>query len=595
MKNFYLKNKKYIIFFLIFLLYFRLTIPLINWYFREVSKCFKLEINIAETDNLLKCVYTLFKKPQILLIFVFISFLIILATYNVIYTIKKVKIETEGIKYKNKDGTFGTADWSTIEEAKEFLSVGKEDGIVFGQTTEGESVCLPEDTFLNKNIAVFGASGSRKTRAFVILNILVQASLGKSIVCTDPKGELYKKCAKYLVKKGYNVKLLNLVNPEYSDCWNPIAEVETETDAQVFAEVVIANTEINRSKGGDEFWTRTEQNLLKALILHIVYEVEDENKKNMGYLYSIISSGDIKKIDKVFEHSKGAARMSYNIYAQATDVVKQSTVTGLATRLQIFQTDEINAVTMKNDIDLEDIGSRKSACFCISSDMDTTFSFLFSLFFSFLFIKLIRKADRNESGRLDVETKLMLDEFTNVGKLLDIEVKLSTIRSRALSCIFIFQSITQLQNRYDVWQELLGNCDTKLVFGCNDMLSATYVSDLLGVSTVETSAIRKEAGFDGKLTLGKQNISISKRNLSNPDEIIKQDNDELIVIVRAKKALKLRKFDYSQHYLSKEMEEIKIEEYKEKLKINKDFFQNNTNEEEVVLPTFDDFFRRKNK
>lgn len=595
MKNFYLNNKKQIIISIIFLIYFRFTIPFINWYLEEIEKCFKVEINLVKTNNLLNCVYALFKVPLILTIFAFISVLIILTTYNIIYTIKKVKIETEGIKYKNKDGTFGTADWSTIEEAKEFLSVGKEDGIVLGQTEDGQTICLPENTYLNKNMAIFGASGSRKTRAFVIINILVQAALGKSIVCTDPKGELYKKCAKYLVKKGYDVKLLNLVNPEYSDCWNPIAEVETETDAQVFAEVVIANTEINRSKGGDEFWTRTEQNLLKALILHIVYEVEDENKKNMGYLYSIISSGDIKKIDEVFEHSKGAARMSYNIYSQATDVVKQSTVTGLATRLQIFQTDKINAVTMKNDIDLESIGSRKSACFCISSDMDTTFSFLFSLFFSFLFIKLIRKADRNESGRLDNEVKLMLDEFTNVGKLLDIEVKLSTIRSRALSCIFIFQSITQLQNRYDVWQELLGNCDTKLVFGCNDMLSATYVSDLLGVSTVETSAIRKEAGFDGKLTLGKQNLSISKRNLSNPDEIIKQNNDELIVIVRGKKALKLKKFDYSNHYLSKEMEEIKIEEYKKKLEINKNFIQNNRKEEEVVLPTFEEFLRRKNK
>lgn len=188
MKKFYLKNKKYIMIFLIIFLYIRLTIPIINWYIEEVNKCFKLEINLLETKSLLQCIYALFRMPQISIVFVFISFLILLTTYNATYTIKKVKIETEGIKYKNKDGTFGTADWSSIEEAKEYLSIGKEDGIVFGKTPEGESVCLPEDTFLNKNIAVFGASGSRKTRAFVILNILVQAALGKSIVCTDPKG-----------------------------------------------------------------------------------------------------------------------------------------------------------------------------------------------------------------------------------------------------------------------------------------------------------------------------------------------------------------------------------------------------------------------
>lgn len=188
MKKIYLKNKKHIIVFLIVCLYIRLTVPAIKWYIEEINKCFKLEINLLEIKNLMQCIYTLFKIPQISIVFAFISVLVLLATYNVIYTIKKVKIENEGIKYKNKDGTFGTADWSNIEEAKEYLSIGKEDGIVFGKTPEGESVCLPEDTFLNKNIAVFGASGSRKTRAFVILNILVQAALGKSIVCTDPKG-----------------------------------------------------------------------------------------------------------------------------------------------------------------------------------------------------------------------------------------------------------------------------------------------------------------------------------------------------------------------------------------------------------------------
>lgn len=155
MKNFYLKNKKYIIFFPIFLLYIRLVIPIISWYLEHVSICFNLGSNLTETNSIANCIYVLFKIPQILIIFAVISLLITLTTYNVRYTIKKVKIENEGIRYKDKDGTFGTADWGTIEEAKEFLSVGKEDGIVFGQTANGESVCLPEDTFLNKNIAVF--------------------------------------------------------------------------------------------------------------------------------------------------------------------------------------------------------------------------------------------------------------------------------------------------------------------------------------------------------------------------------------------------------------------------------------------------------
>lgn len=46
--------------------------------------------------------------------------------------------------------------------------------------------------------------------------------------------------------------------------------------------------------------------------------------------------------------------------------------------------------------------------------MDGTFDFIASLFFSFLFIKLIRLADNNPNGKLDVETYFLLDEFPNI-------------------------------------------------------------------------------------------------------------------------------------------------------------------------------------
>ena len=134
----------------------------------------------------------------------------------------------------------------------------------------------------------------------------------------------------------------------------------------------------------------------------------------MGYLYSILASGDLKTVDNVFKNSKGATKASYNIYAQATDIVKQSIVTGLATRLQIFQTDNIKAMTMKRDINLDLPGKAKCAYFCVSSDMDSTFDFLAGLFFSFLFIRLTRQADRNRNGKLNNETYFILDEFPNI-------------------------------------------------------------------------------------------------------------------------------------------------------------------------------------
>lgn len=257
------------------------------------------------------------------------------------------------------------------------------------------------------------------------------------------------------------------MNPTFSNGTRFIKFVEDETDAQIFSQIVIEGTQLNRKASGDEFWNRGEQNLLKALLLYVI-NYETEKNKNMGFIYDILASGNINKIDRIFENTDGPTRLSYNIYAQATDIVKQSVVTGLATRLQIFQTDKIRNITNKDEIKFENIGNKKSCVFVVTSDTNSTFDFLSTLFFSFLFIRLIKQADENSNGRLKVETSLILDEFVNIGRIVDFEKKLATTRSRGINIFMIFQNIAQLKNRYDndVWQEILGNADTKICMGC---------------------------------------------------------------------------------------------------------------------------------
>ena len=285
------------------------------------------------------------------------------------------------------------------------MSIGKNDGIIIGETDDHEIITLPMDTYLNKNIAVFGSSGSKKSRGFAIPNgiELAQEELQKkikremSLVFTDPKGELYRKLTKYLETKGYDVKVFNLVNPTYSNAANFIKFVEDETDAQIFSQIVIEGTQLARKSGGDEFWNRGEQNLLKALLLYVINYVEKEEDKSIGFIYDVLASGNIKQIDKLFFDTSGPTRLSYNIYAQATDIVKQSVVT----RLQVFQTDKIRNITNKDEISFEDIGNKKTCVFVVTSDTNSAFDYLSTLFFTFLFIKLIKQADENPDGRLE--------------------------------------------------------------------------------------------------------------------------------------------------------------------------------------------------
>ena len=158
-----------------------ITIPIIITYIHMLEDSMNIQISIG----------------TVLIICLIINGIIVLTVKNIILTKTNAKIEVEGIKLKNKDGTHGTADWGTKEEIKKYLSIGKRDGIILGQTDEGELITLPLNTYLNKNIAVFGASGSKKSRGFAIPNIieLVQEQLqlivgrNMSLVITDPKGE----------------------------------------------------------------------------------------------------------------------------------------------------------------------------------------------------------------------------------------------------------------------------------------------------------------------------------------------------------------------------------------------------------------------
>lgn len=583
---------------------------IVTLYFKILEKCFDMQI-LKGAENIFNAPKIIICNPGLILTAIFIIVIGVLSFINIKRFLKGTNEENEGINFKQKDGTHGTANFTEAQELSNILVIGNEEntnGLIIGKTLDtDEIIILPDDfTSLNRNIVIIGASGSGKSRKHIVPNILKIAEQEerlkniecamfekKNIVCTDPKGELYSKCCKTLENKGYNVYLFNLVDPVHSDCIDILGLIETKLDAQVFAKVVISTTQNIGSKKGDEFWQDTQENLLKALLLHIVFEVEDKSKKNMKYLYSILSSGDIKKIDRVFQNSKDETKIAYNIYAQATDTIKQSVITGLATKLQIFQLNEINAITQKNDIDFSDLNDEKVAIFCVTSDMDTTMNFLNSLFFSFLYIKTIRMADNNKNKCLNRALAINLDEFPNIGQIPDFIQKLSTTRSRGIMTTVVCQNISGLENLYpnNLWQSIIGNSDIKIVMGCNDILTAEYISKILGVATVENNSLRKTAGLDGQLDLGNEGLATTSRNLMNADEILRMDNNEQLVMIRGQRPFKCKKFDYSEYRIASEMEEIEIAKYKKEVTLG----INTVEREEIKLPTFEEFIKSKRK
>lgn len=333
------------------------------------------------------------------------------------------------LKYSNS-GSYGTAGYMTPKEVEavfEVTDVKKCSGIILGEL-DGKVIALPNSTQLNKNIAVYGAPGSMKSRAFVRNMILGCIRRGESMIVTDSKTELYSDMAEYARAQGYCVRVFNLVTPENSDSWDCLGEVNgSELMAQTFTDVVIANTGSERE---DHFWDNAELNLLKSLVLFVDSSPETMTK-TFPEVYRMITMNNETALNKIFDRLPVThpAKAPYNIFKQASDTVRSGIIIGLGTRLQILQNSAIQNIISHKEIDLELPGRQKCAYFVVISDQDSTFEVLSSLFFSFLFIKLVRYADRyGDNGRLPVPVHIIGDEWPNIGKVVDLPQKISTVR-----------------------------------------------------------------------------------------------------------------------------------------------------------------------
>ncbi|MPM87828.1 hypothetical protein SDC9_134928 [bioreactor metagenome] len=240
---------------------------------------------------------------------------------------------------------------------------------------------------------------------------------------------------------------------------------------------------------------------------------------------------------------------------------------GLGTRLQVLQSEAVRQITRYSDIDLAEPGKSKCVYYIILDDQNSSLEFLSSLFFAFLFIKLVRYADSTPEGRCKVPVNIVLDEMNNIGVIPDFSRRLSTIRSRSLQVLMCCQNLPQIQNRYpnNLWAELLGNADTQLMLGCTDDVSADFFSSRSGDMTVEvnsTQTVRQSIALAQIIPQYRYTEGLGRRRLLTPDEVLRLPNDELLIIIRGQKVLRAKKFDYTSHPYAKGCVKVSIQDYR---------------------------------
>lgn len=402
-------------------------------------------------------------------------------------------------------------------------------------------------------------SGSGKSASYSIPN--AHQMLG-SYVFTDPKGELYDRTAGYLKEHGYEIKVLNLVRPQFSDGYNPLMHISSELDVDVIASTIIKGQQAEGGKQ-DPFWDDSAEMLLKALIYYLM-ATRPEEEQNLASCAELVRAANSNGGNNMLSELIGQlpydhpARMYYKSIEIAPEKTYSSILSTLQSKLGKFDSKEIAELTSTDTIDFEDIGNKKTAVYVISSDTHTAYDFLLTIFFSQMIQQLYDYADQN-GGALKEQTFFILDEFANIGKIPDFDKKISTSRSRKISFSVILQNIDQLEAVYEKsYETIMGNCDTHVFLGSNSYKTVEYFSKALGEKTIErdsTSINRDRQNWKTGKSVSDQ---VMARALMTPDELRRLDNDMCIIFEKGIKPVKARKFYYFKHPMAKELKACEI-------------------------------------
>ena len=402
-------------------------------------------------------------------------------------------------------------------------------------------------------------SGSGKSASYSIPNAFQM--LG-SYVFTDPKGELYDKTAGYLRKNGYEIKVLNLVNPANSDGYNPLLHIRNEIDVDVIANTIVKGQK-SETSGSDPYWDDMAEMLLKALIYYLM-ATRPEEEQNLASCSELVraanSNGGSNLLTELmsqlpYDHP---ARTNYKSIEIAPEKTYSSILSTLQSKLGKFDSKEIAELTSTDTIDFADIGNKKTAVYVISSDTHTAYDFLLTIFFSQMIQQLYDYADQN-GGSLKVPTYFILDEFANIGKIPDFDKKISTSRSRKISFSVILQNVDQLEAVYEKsYETIMGNCDTHLFLGSNSYKTLEYFSKQLGEKTIGRDSISINKDKQNHKTGKSVSDQVMARALMTPDELRRLDNDLCIIFEKGIKPIKARKYYYFEHSMAKEMSRYAI-------------------------------------
>lgn len=464
----------------------------------------------------------------------------------VYFKAKNAKKYRPGVEY-------GSARWGTADDIKPFIDPKFDQNILLTQT---ERVMVGRNKIpkynINKNVLVIGGSGSGKTRFHIKPNLM---QMNASYIVTDPKGTVVLECGKMLQRGGYEIKILNTIDFKQSMKYNPFRYIYCENDILKLVNCIMENTKGEDSKGGEDFWAKAEALYYQALIAYIWYEAPEE-EKNMTTLLEMLNASEVREDDENFKNAvdlmfdalekrdpQHFAVRQYKKYKMAAGKTAKSILISCGARMAPFDIREVRELMEGDELELEKIGDRKTALFCIVSDTDMTFNFISAMVYTQMFNVLCDKALEN-GGALKTHVTCLLDEFANQ-KIPNFQHLISVIRSREISAHIVVQTQSQLKAVYkDHAETIIGNCSCVLFLGGKERSTLKEISETLGKETIDLFNTSDTRGSQRSMGINYQKLG---KELMSTDELAVMDGGKCILQVQGVRPFFSDKFDITKH------------------------------------------------
>ena len=356
--------------------------------------------------------------------------------------------------------------------------------------------------------------------------------------------------------------------------YNPFAYIHTEQDVLKFVNTLIANTKGEGAQSGEDFWVKAERLLFTAYVAYIVKYCK-KSERNFVSLLAMIDASETREEDEDFENAidlmfkdiefgndeegieadpDSFAVRQYHKYKLAAGKTAKSILVSCGARLAPFDIKEVREITAYDELDLGDIGRRKTALFVIISDTDDSLNFLVSIMYTQLFNLLCTIADDEYHGKFPVHVRCILDEFANIGQIPKFDKLIATIRSREISASIILQSKAQLKSIYkDNAETIEGNCDTFLFLGGKEKSTLKDLSEVLGKETIDTYNTSDTRGTSQSYGLNYQKLG---RELMSQDRLALMDGGKCILQVRGVRPFFSDKVDITANEMYKELSDF---------------------------------------